>query len=48
MADKVKRHPLYAGFINETKRLRGTLSLDKPEFIAGVKYYDVLSDAPKR
>lgn len=48
LADKVKKHDLYRGYVNETKRLRAGLSLASPDHVTGVEYNDVLSDAPKR
>jgi hypothetical protein len=45
-ADHIKKHDLVRGFLNETTRLREGLT--HPEFVPGVKYDDILSDAPNR
>lgn len=43
-ADRVKDHDLYAGYRNETVRLRDQMNLTS--YIKGHRYDDVLSDAP--
>ena len=45
-ATTIHDHRLHHGYVNEVVRLRKTLDLDEPKFIAGVRPDDVLSVRP--
>lgn len=44
MADRIKDHDLYAGYIGEVIRFRSSLDLDEPKFIPGDNPHAVVSD----
>lgn len=44
LADRIKQFNLYAGYVNQTVRLRASLQLDPPEFIASSNPNDVVSN----
>ena len=44
MTDKIKRHRLYFGYVNEADRFRDGLNLNEPKFVPGEDPYAVVSD----
>lgn len=44
LTDKIKRHDLYRGFLNETVHFRSLLELDEPKFLSGEDPNVVVSD----
>lgn len=44
LADTIKRHDLYRGYVGEVARYRDALDLNEPKFIPGDNPHDVVSD----
>jgi hypothetical protein len=45
-ADHIKKHELVHGYLNQTAYQRSNLKLNQPDYVSGVSYHDVLSNAP--